>query len=61
MKDEEKVTFGNKGNRKYFGSGKVNKNPPISLGSLHLVEGLKFNLLSTSPICDRGNKIIFKS
>ena len=38
--------------------GNVDKNSSISLEIAHLVEHLKFNLLSVSQRYDKGNKVV---
>ena len=50
-----KVTFGDKGKGKITGIGKIGKNLSSSLDKVYLVEGLKYNLLSISQLCDKGN------
>jgi Pol polyprotein len=42
-----------------LGVGKVGKDPSKVIDNVYLVEGLKFNLLSVSQLCDKGNQVIF--
>ena len=53
------ITLGDKGKCKILGVGKVGKNPSKIIDNVYLVEGLKFNLLSVSQLCDKGNQVIF--
>ena len=53
------ITLGDKGKCKILGVGKVGKNPSKTIDNVYLVEGLKFNLLSVSQLCDKGNQVIF--
>jgi len=55
------VTFGDNKAGKIIGIGKIGKDPSNSLENVYLVEGLKFNLLSISQLCDKGNNVIFNS
>ena len=45
----------------YKRQGKIRKDPCKSLENVYLVEGLKFNLLSISQLCDKDNNVIFNS
>ena len=53
------ITLGDKDKCKILGVGKIGKNPSKTIDNVYLVEGLKFNLLSVSQLCDKGNKVIF--
>ena len=53
------ITLGDKGKCKILGVSKVGKNPSKTIDNVYLVEGLKFNLLSVTQLCDKGNEIIF--
>ena len=53
------ITLGDKGKCKILGVGKIGKNPSKTIDNVYLVEGLKFNLLSVSQLCDKGNQVIF--
>jgi len=55
------VNFGDNKVGKIIGIGKIGKDPSKSLENVYLVEGLKFNLLSISQLCDKGNDVIFNS
>ena len=55
------VTFGDNIAGKIIGIGKIGKDPSNSLDNVYLVDGLKFNLLSISELCDKGNNVIFNS
>ena len=59
MKNGWKITFWDKGKGKIIGQGKIGKNSSISLDYVNLIEGLEFNLLSVSQMCDKGNKVGF--
>jgi len=52
------ITLGDKGKCNIIGIGKVG-NLDSSIRDVYLVDGLKFNLLSVSQLCDKGNKVIF--
>ena len=60
-KKHENVTFSDNRVSKIIGIGKISKDLSKSLDDVYLVEGLKFNLLSISQVCDKGNNVIFKS
>ena len=51
----DSITLGDKGKCKILGVGKVGKNPSKTIDNVYLVEGLKFNLLTVSQLCDKGN------
>ncbi|XP_070025485.1 uncharacterized protein [Nicotiana sylvestris] len=55
------VSFGNKENRYILGVGKVRKSLTHYIENVYYVNGLKYNLLSVSQICDKGNKVEFLS
>ncbi|XP_057985321.1 uncharacterized protein LOC131170279 [Hevea brasiliensis] len=59
LKSGGHVRFGDKGKAYIIGSGSIGKNPSIK--DVALVEGLKFNLLSVSQLCDKGYKVIYNS
>ena len=52
-------TLGDKGECKILGVSKVSKNPSKTIDNVYLVEVIKFNLLSVSQLCDKGNHVIF--
>ena len=39
--------------------GKVGTDPKNSISDIYLVDGLIFNLLSVSQLCDKGNRVVF--
>ena len=47
------VRFGDKSKAKIVGLGKVRSEP--SIDGVSLVNGLKYNLISVSQLCDKGN------
>lgn len=55
------VTFGDKSKGKIIGVGKIGKNSQNLLDHVYLVDGLKYNLLSISQLCDKGNRVSFES
>ena len=60
VKDGGKVVFGGKEKGKIIGQGKVSEDPSCSVGDILLVEGLNYNLLSISQLCDKGLRDIFE-
>ena len=60
-KEHGNVTFGDKSMGKIIGIGKVSKDLSESIDNVYLVDGLKFNLLSISQLCDKGNLASFDS
>jgi len=56
-----RVTFGDNKVGKIIGIGTIGKDPSKFLENVYLVEGLKFNLLSISQLCDKGDNVIFNS
>ena len=61
VKDGGKVIFGGKEKGKIIRQGKVSENPSCSIDDVLLVEGLKYNLLSISQLCDKDHRVIFES
>ena len=59
-KDDRYVTFGNNSKGKIIGVGSIGKNSSPIIENVLFVEGLKFNLLSISQLCDKGNRVIFE-
>ena len=55
------VTFGGNTKGKIIGIGKVGKNPSSCIDDVMLVEGLAYNLLSISQLCEKGCKVTFDS
>ena len=60
VKDGGKVIFGEKEKGKIIGQGKVSEDPSCSIDDILLVEGLNYNLLSISQLCDKGLRVIFE-
>ncbi|XP_015159183.1 uncharacterized protein [Solanum tuberosum] len=44
-----------------LGISKIGRTADHSIDNVHYVDGLKFNLLSVSQICDKGNEVKFMS
>ena len=59
--EHENVIFGDKGVGKIIGVGKIGKDPSNYIDNVYLVDGLKFNLLSISQLCNKGNLVTFYS
>ncbi|KAH0769697.1 hypothetical protein KY290_013678 [Solanum tuberosum] len=55
------VSFGGGKNGSILGIGKIRKTVDHSIVNVHYVNGLKFNLLSVSQMCDKGNEVKFLS
>ena len=55
------VTFGGNTKGKIIGICKVGKNPSSYIDDVMLVEGLVYNLLNISQLCDKGCKVTFDS
>ena len=53
------VTFGENSKGKIIGSGKVGKNRSSCIDDVTFVEGLAYNLLSISQLCDKWHKVLF--
>ena len=53
------ITLGDKGKCNIIGVGKIGNNISNLINDVYLVDGLKFNLLSISQLCDKGNKVTF--
>ena len=53
------ITLGDKGKCNIIGVGKIGNNISNLIDDVYLVDGLKFNLLSISQLCDKGNKVTF--
>ena len=60
-KEGGSVTFGGKNKGKIIGSGKVGQSSSNSVDNVLLVDGLDYNLLSISQLCDKGHKVVFES
>ena len=50
------VTFGNNAKRRIIGQDNIGNNTFSLIESVLLVNGLKYNLLSISQLCDKGLK-----
>ena len=57
--DGGQVTFGENSKEQIIGSGEVGKNLSSCIDDVMLVEGLVYNLLSISQLCDKGHKVLF--
>ena len=55
------VTFGGNTKGKIMGTSKIGKNPSSCIDDIMLIEGLAYNLLSISQLCDKGCKVTFDS
>ena len=53
------MTFGGNTKGKIIGSKKVGKNLSSCIDDVMLVEGLAYNLLSISQLCDKGHRVLF--
>ena len=56
-KDDGYVTFGDNSKGKIIGIGNVGKEPSPIIENVLLVNGLKYNLLSISQLCDKKNRV----
>ena len=55
------ITFGGNTKGKIIVTGKVSKNPSSCIDDVMLIEGLAYNLLSISQLCDKGCRVTFDS
>ncbi|CAH9110852.1 unnamed protein product [Cuscuta epithymum] len=60
-KDGGNVTLGDKTKKKVIGKGQVSISDSTTIKDVLLVDGLKYNLLSISQLCDDGHKVVFNS
>ena len=60
VKDGGKIIFEGKEKGKIIGQGKVSEEPSCSVDDVLLVEGLNYNILNISQLCDKGLKVIFE-
>ena len=58
-KDGGYITFGDNRKGKIICIGNVGKEHSLIIENVFLVDGLKYNLLSISELCDKENKVIF--
>ena len=56
-KDGEFITFRDNSKDKIIGIGNVGKEPSPIIENVLLVNGLKYNLLSISQLCDKKNRV----
>jgi len=59
MKKGGKVIFGGNQHGRVIGGGMVSLKPTMSINNVLLVNGLKYNLLSVSQLCDSENSVVF--
>jgi len=52
------MAFGNGKLGTISGIGKIGESLSNSIEDVHLVDGLKHNLLSVSQLCDKGNLVV---
>ena len=55
------VAFGGGKKGQIKGCGKIGRSDEHSIDKVYYVEGLRHNLLSISQLCDKDNKVIFRS
>jgi len=55
------MAFGNGNSGTIVSVGKIGKSLSNSIDNVHLVDGLQYNLLSVSQLCDKGNHLGFSS
>ena len=55
------VTFGDNDKEKIIGISNIGITPSTCIKNILLVNGLKYNLLSISQLCDKSYKVIFES
>ena len=60
FKDGGKVIFGGKEKGKIIRQEKVSEDPSCFVDDVLLVEGLNYNLLTISQLCDKGLRVIFE-
>ena len=60
MKKGGKITFGDNAKGKIVGIDQFGKKDSTYIENIHLVDGLKSNLLSVSQMCDKENKVTFE-
>ncbi|PKA49926.1 hypothetical protein AXF42_Ash019242 [Apostasia shenzhenica] len=61
MKDGRFMTFGENTKKRILGIGVIGNSTKFSINKVFLVDGLAFNLLSISQLCDNGFNINFVS
>jgi len=55
----DKVTFMDSGHDNIFGIDKNGRNSTSSTKNVYLDDGLKYNMLSNSQLCDKGSYVWF--
>nr|XP_033510075.1 uncharacterized protein LOC117274823 [Nicotiana tomentosiformis] len=58
--NSENVKFGDDSKEKIFGTGTVSFGNNCDITEVYLVDGLNYNLLSISQLCDSGYEVKFK-
>ena len=58
-KDGGHVTFEDNAKEKIIGIGEIGNLQSLSIHHVLFVDGLKYNLLNISQLCDMGNKVTF--
>eukprot|EP00253_Pinus_taeda_P015959 PITA_15959 len=61
LEKEKKVSFGNDTPATIKGKGIAQLKEKVKAGNVLYVDGLKYNLLSVSQMCDQRTKVIFRS
>ena len=61
FKEGGTVTFGDNNKGQVVGIGTVGINFKTLINSVLLVDGLKYNLLNISQLCDKNYKIVFEN
>ena len=59
VKDWGHVTFEDNAKGKIVGIGEIGNPQSLSIHHVLFIDGLKYNLLSISQLCDMGNKVTF--
>ena len=55
------VTFGDNGKGQIMGFGKIQITPSTFIENVLYVDGLKYNLISISQLCNKGFKVSFEA
>lgn len=55
---ERNISYGDNRKAQIIGKGCISGDQMPTLNDVFLVEGLKHNLLSIGPLCDKGNKVV---
>ena len=59
-KEKGFVTYGDNNKGAILGKGSVGNPSTTTISDVHLVKGLKHNLLSISQLCDKGYKVTLR-